>query len=236
MKASDIPNRFVIPFANSVIAPYIRAIPQVSSGIPGEASLDEGFPPENFDPVSAGGVPPSGADFNGLLNQMSAWNRWTAAAGLTPWNSTFAASSLGGYPAGAIVLSATTTGLAWLSAVDDNTANPDVAGTGWIPIPLVQQTTISATTTTFTMTVKTNCYGLTGSGARSASLPSTNLFIGYEAIVEDLVGNFGVPGNNVTISAPGGQTISGLASFVLNVNRQSARFRYYGSNKWSVKA
>jgi hypothetical protein len=230
MQASDLPTRFPVPFASSVIAPYIRAIPQVSSGVPGEASLEEGFPPENFDPVASGGIPPSGADFNGLLNQLSAWCRWFAAGGIVPWNSAYA-TAIGGYPSGAYVSSATTAGLAWLSIADNNVTNPDSNGAGWIPVSLVPQIVLVAGAGAFTTNVKTEHYGLTGSGARSTTLPSTNLFVGCRQVFSDLVGNFNT--GNVTVAAPGGMTIAGLASVALNVNRQTAAFRYFGSNLWS---
>lgn len=234
MQASDIPDRFPIPFAALAVPPFIRDIPEISTGVPGEASLNEGFPEETFDPIASGGVPPAGADFNGLFNQITAWSRWQAAGGgIVPWNSTYS-TAIGGYFNGAVVMSATTVGLAWFSTVDNNVTNPDTGGAGWIPVPLVPQMSIVGVSSgSFTMNVKTGYYGLNGGGPRTATLPSTNLFVGCSQVVEDLAGNFASP-QSVTISAPGGQTIAGLASVVLNVNRQSAAFRYYGSNLWSL--
>ena len=75
MKIANIPSKFAIPFASSAGAGYIRTIPQTPTGTAGQASLQQGFPPENFSPVSAGGVPPFGQDFNGLLNQVTSWKR-----------------------------------------------------------------------------------------------------------------------------------------------------------------
>ncbi len=57
--------------------------------------------------------------------------------------------------------------------------------------------------------------------------------VGQTYAIEDLAGNFAV--YPVTVSASAGKTIAGLGSVVLNVNRQCAYFRYYGSNIWSVK-
>ncbi|KAA1174648.1 hypothetical protein FP026_29625, partial [Rhizobium tropici] len=73
MKASDIPVKFPIPFAASAGGGYIRAIPQASQiGITnGAASLTDGFPPLTFLPVGAGGTPPWGQDFNGILNEIT---------------------------------------------------------------------------------------------------------------------------------------------------------------------
>ena len=82
MQLSDIPRRFAIPFASGAGADYVRDIPKdhvdaTSTDAP--ASLQDGFPPETFVAIAAGGIPPSGADFNGLLKQITAWNRWQAA-------------------------------------------------------------------------------------------------------------------------------------------------------------
>ena len=132
MKISDIPTKFKIAFASLAGVGYIRSIPQSPTGTPGEASLEQGFPPENFSPVSAGGVPPFGQDFNGLLNQISSWNRWNAAGGSAPYDAPFA-SSIGGYPRGAVLPSVTGNQL-WLSVVDDNLDDPDSGSSKWIPI------------------------------------------------------------------------------------------------------
>ncbi len=81
MLAADIPTKFNIPFADNAGGAFIRPIPEASQiGIEaGAASLNDGFPPDTFTPVSAGGTPPFGRDFNGLLNQITAWNRWQNA-------------------------------------------------------------------------------------------------------------------------------------------------------------
>lgn len=133
MKASDIPTKFPIPFASSAIAPYIRPIPVTSQiGIQaGAASLTDGFVPVNFLPVAAGGTPPFGADFNGLLNQITLWSRWNSAGGPLPWDSSFS-TAIGGYPKGAIVQSLIPAS-AWICTADDNTTNPDTGGANWSP-------------------------------------------------------------------------------------------------------
>lgn len=135
MKLSDIPDRFNIPFADSAGGGFITyPIPQASQiGVEnGRASLTDGFPPLNFQPVGAGGVPPFGQDMNGLLKQVTAWSRWAAGGSAVIYNSSFS-TAVGGYPAGAI-LSSSTAGRAWLCIVDDNTSNPDAGGSGWVGI------------------------------------------------------------------------------------------------------
>jgi hypothetical protein len=133
MQRSQVPSKFNIGFASSAGAGFIRAIPQVPTGTPGQASLQVGFPPENFSPVASGGTPPFGQDFNGLLNQITLWNQWQAASGLVPYDATFQ-TAIGGYPNGAIVGSLVTTGVVWESIVDNNLTNPDAGGAGWITL------------------------------------------------------------------------------------------------------
>lgn len=132
MLAADLPDRFPIPFADAAGPSYIRPIPEASQiGIEdGAASLTDGFPPDTFTPVTAGGVPPFGQDFNGLLNQITAWNRWQAMGGPVKYDGTFQ-TAIGGYPQGAVIMSASTVGLFWLSLVDNNTSNPDTGGANW---------------------------------------------------------------------------------------------------------
>lgn len=137
MQATGIPTKFPVPWANAAGPSYIRAIPEASQiGIQaGAASLTDGFVPDNFTPAGSGGVPPFGQDANGILNQITQWLQWHEAGGPVPWDSAFS-TKIGGYPAGAVVASATTAGLLWLSTTDNNTTNPDSAGAGWKALPL----------------------------------------------------------------------------------------------------
>lgn len=133
MLSSSVPTKFNIPWANGASTPYIRPVPQASQiGIQnGAASLTDGFPPLTFQPITSGGVPPFGADMNGILNQATAWLRWFSAGGPVAWDSAFS-TAVGGYPKNCIVQSATTDGLLWRSTVDNNTTNPDTGGAGWV--------------------------------------------------------------------------------------------------------
>jgi hypothetical protein len=68
----------------------------------------------------------------------------------------------------------------------------------------------------------------------STTLPSlTSDDVGRSYRYQDLAGNFNA--HPLTVSAPAGHNIAGLAAVVLNQNRQSAEFTYYGSNTWGVK-
>lgn len=70
-----------------------------------------------------------------------------------------------------------------------------------------------------------------GLGPSSTTLPS-NATPGQDYTIEDLAGNaFQYP---ITVNAPAGQSIAGLAEFVMNTDRQSKIFTFYGNNVWSV--
>jgi hypothetical protein len=140
MQKTDIPPRFGIPWANSAGAPYVTyPVPTTSQiGITNcAASLPDGFPPLTFVPASAGGCPPFGKDFNGILKQITLWSRWLAAAGPVAWDATFNAQ-VGGYPKGAMVQSNIILGRLWVSVADNNSTNPDATdGTAanWVIAP-----------------------------------------------------------------------------------------------------
>lgn len=87
----------------------------------------------------------------------------------------------------------------------------------------------------FTMTTADSAIGLqrlSAPAASSSTLPAGSQ-IGQLYSIEDLAANF--QAFPVTIFAPTGMTIANEASVTLNVNRQCAYFRFYGSNVWSVK-
>lgn len=139
MQITDIPTKFDIPFASSAGVGFRRAIPKASQiGVtPGAASLVDGFPPLNFQQIAAGGVPPWGADMNGLMYQSTLWLRWAAAGGVpVKYDATFS-TAIGGYPKGAFLQAASFTnqGRYWISSVDNNTTNPDSGGANWIAFP-----------------------------------------------------------------------------------------------------
>jgi hypothetical protein len=174
MQSTSIPTKFGIPFANGAGAGYIRPIPTASQiGIQaGAASLTDGFPPVTFISVDAGGTPPWGADWNGVLNQSTAWNRWQAAGGPVRWDSAFN-TTIGGYPAGAAIRSTSNVLQYWVSTVDNNTTNPDAGGANWVPGFLIGFTPVQQGTGIgqLTNTVK---IGWSGS-ALKATVDSTDL-------------------------------------------------------------
>lgn len=137
MLVSSIPPKFPIPFASAAGPAFIRPIPVESQiGIQdGAASLTDGFVPDNFTPIVAGGVPPFGQDMNGILKQSTLWLRWLQAGGPIQYDADFAAA-IGGYPKGTLLTTIFwCPGTRWLSLVDNNLVDPDTDGTGWTQDP-----------------------------------------------------------------------------------------------------
>src|SRR5574337_1214592 len=117
MQSSNAPTKIQLPFAATGTKNTIP-VPSQQGITPGAASYTEGFPPLTFTPLSAGGVPPAGADFNGIFNALSAIQQWQSAGGLFKYDAAFS-TAIGGYPAGAVLLNAFATGL-WISTSVNN--------------------------------------------------------------------------------------------------------------------
>lgn len=235
---SAIPTRFPIPWGNSAGPSFIRTIPTASQ-IPvqaGAASLTDGFPPDNFTPVGAGGTPPFGQDFNGILNQITKWQIWNQAGAPIGYDATFS-TSVGGYPAGAILASNVTLGLFWMSTVDNNTSNPDSGGSNWVAFNPASPGSIRTITSSANVTLDPtdNVVGFNRSSspaALNATLPTVPSGKFFKIV--DLANNFNA--FPITVILPGGQTFpAGLPTYKLNVNRQAVSFRYFGGTVWSIE-
>lgn len=163
MQSTNIPTRYQKVWGVNAAGAYIRTVPVASQiGIQdGAASFDTGFVPDNFTPVAAGGVPPFGQDFNGILNVDTAWMQWMQAGGPIPYDSTFA-SAIGGYPKGAVLSSAVVLGAQWYSTVENNTTNPDdpLTSSGWARVGVPAGAIAS-----FPGSVPTGYVSLNGSGS-----------------------------------------------------------------------
>jgi len=181
MQSSNIPAKIPLPFAYAAGSGYKNTIPVASQiGITnGKASLTDGFPPLTFQALSAGGTPPFGADFNGILNEITAIQQWQNAGGFFPYDSTFA-TAVGGYPLGAIIQSANTLGL-WISTAENNTTNPDLSGTGWVPLSFYGSSGINCATSVGTTITVSNL---------NASYPIINLIGSLTANCTVILPNF----------------------------------------------
>jgi hypothetical protein len=130
VQASNIPAKVAVPFASSAGGAYITNPIPVTTSTPNAASYTLGFPPSTFLPGGA----PKGADFNGILYEETAWSQWLAAGGPITYDATFQ-TAIGGYPAGARLLSGDSTH-EWISTADNNMTDPDTGGAGWSRFPV----------------------------------------------------------------------------------------------------
>ena len=158
MQSTNIPSKIPLPFANAAGSGYVNTIPTASQiGITnGRASLTDGFPPLTFTPIGSGGVPPFGADMNGILKEITAIQQWQEAGGFFPYDSAFS-TTVGGYPKGAVLQSSSFNGL-WISTAENNTTNPDTGGAGWISTAFEGLQSVALVSNTVTLTQLQSAY------------------------------------------------------------------------------
>lgn len=129
MQTSGLPARMPTPFADSGAKQTIPVASQIGVAN-GRASYTDGFPPLTRTPIVAGGIPPFGTDFNGILNSITAAVRWNNAGGMYAYDATFS-TAVSGYPKGAFIAKSGYNGY-WQNTVEGNTTNPDSGGAGWL--------------------------------------------------------------------------------------------------------
>jgi len=98
---------------------------------PGAASYNDGFPPDTMIPPTAGGIPPNGLDFNGILYAISGPVAAMSQGQGFQYSSAYA-NLIGGYKPGAMLAATDATGY-WFNITNNNSTNPDSGGAGWIP-------------------------------------------------------------------------------------------------------
>jgi hypothetical protein len=133
LSQSSVPTKIPTTWGASAPGANITCPMPITSQISitaGRASWTDGFPPLNFLPAGAGGVPPFGQDMNGVLCQLSQWTRWQNASATIVYDASFS-SSIGGYPKGAVLQNASNAYCVWISQVDNNASNPDTGGANW---------------------------------------------------------------------------------------------------------
>lgn len=135
MNSSDIPSRIIKPFGLNGLKNAIPVDSSTTTDNNGVATFDKGFPPVTMQPLSAGGIPPSGKDMNGVIYSVTLQQQWqNAGAGYT-FNQDFS-DAVGGYPKGSVVSNSTLNGQ-WISLNEANTTQPESATgatTGWVPV------------------------------------------------------------------------------------------------------
>lgn len=121
------PGKIITPWANAGLK---NAIPDSANPVSGAAGYDLGFPPVTMTPPEAGGIPPQGQDFNGILNAVTTILRYFQAGGLPGFDAALA-TTIGGYTKGAIVIGTDGTTL-WQNKLDGNTEDPNSGGANWV--------------------------------------------------------------------------------------------------------
>lgn len=135
MNSSDAPSRISKAFGVNGLKNTIPVDSSTSTDNNGVATFDKGFPEVTMQPLSAGGIPPSGRDVNGVLYSTTIQQQWQNAGMTYPFSQSFS-DSVSGYPKGAIVPSSAYTGQ-WLNLNEANGTAPESptgASTGWVPI------------------------------------------------------------------------------------------------------
>lgn len=149
MLSTSSPAKTSVPFGNGGSRNVIPVPSQI--GItPGAASFTDGFPPLTYTDPTAGGIAPAAQDFNGILYEITLAQQWQQAGGLPGFDSAFS-TAVGGYPKGSVLQSADLSGM-WVSTADNNTANPDTGGAGWMPMFFFGNALQTAAGTAITLT------------------------------------------------------------------------------------
>ncbi|EMS8795760.1 phage tail protein [Enterobacter ludwigii] len=152
MNSSDTPSRITKAFGVNGLKNTIPVDSSTTTDNNGVATFDKGFPPVTMQPLSAGGIPPSGKDMNGVLYSTTIQQQWQNAGMTYPFSQAFS-DAVSGYPKGAIVPSSVYTGQ-WLNLSEANGTSPESptgASTGWVPINNYGVTQITMTTGSIVM-------------------------------------------------------------------------------------
>ena len=170
MNLTDAPAKIAVPFASGGGAVLTDPLPATATGT-NAASWATGFPPITMMAVIAGGLNPTGADFNGVFYALSSILKWLGAGAGFPYDSTFQ-TAIGGYPKGARVLRADGTGY-WFSTTDENMTDPDTGGAGWVPDAIGGQAWTDVTSSRVLGTTYTNSTGRPITVAVTVFFPSS---------------------------------------------------------------
>lgn len=138
------PDLILVPFAQDAPAVNVDAIPVNlgPSDPPQAASWSQGFPTVTMTPLAAGGIPPRGQSFNGVLQDITQHLVYIGGGGQYRWSAAYVAAN-GGYSIGDVI-QADSGLLSYVSLVDNNKDNfnttPASIGPKWrawagAPIP-----------------------------------------------------------------------------------------------------
>jgi hypothetical protein len=186
------PTNYPLPFAVSGTRNTIAATPTGDN----HASFSGGFPPITMQPITSGGVPPSGADFNGLIFDLMTHTVWINAGGQYQFDSTLS-TAMGGYPLGMVLQNNAGTA-SYISLVNNNTtdfnATPSSIGTLWgaysgAAFSNASTTTTGGTTTLTAIQAIANVITITGALTSNAvvTFPAT---LGEWEVINSTTGLF----------------------------------------------
>jgi hypothetical protein len=208
------PSNYPIPFANSG---QKNTIPTTGNGV--SAGFDTGFPPVTMQPITAGGVPPQGKDFNGILYDVTTHTVWVNAGGQYQFDAALS-TAIGGYPAGMVLQS--NDGLkSYVSAVNNNTTDfnstPSSIGSAWLPwagggaVSNVNVATTGGTTVLTAIQAQSRMITVTGVLTSNATL-TFPAALGRWTIVNNTTGGFSV--NAIALGGAGVPILQGAADTV----------------------
>lgn len=125
------PDLIPAPFAENATPGTIEPIPPLTPSVPQQATWSSGFPQVTMQPLAAGGIPPRGQDFNGVLNALSQHIFHMQGGGQYKWSDDHGPYSIGD------VLQSDDGLRSYVSVVDNNTdnfnTNPASIGVSWLP-------------------------------------------------------------------------------------------------------
>lgn len=98
----------------------------------GRADYENGFPPVTRAPIQAGGIPPWGVDFNGVLFDLSSAVQYLQAGMVFPYSQDLA-DAIGGYAEKAVVADPSDIRILWQNNIANNTLTPSVPN-GWTQV------------------------------------------------------------------------------------------------------
>ena len=225
MQLSNLPNKISVAFGTGGAKNTIPVASQIGITA-GAASYTDGFPPLTRTTLAAGGVPPKGTDMNGVLFDMTAIARYMCAGGVFVYDADFS-TAIGGYPKGAVILSAA--GVRYRSLVDNNTVAP--GGTGWIAAQAAGMVTVAASRTLTAAEAQNGMVLVSGNaGAITLTLPvsgncDNGAIISFENVSIYPVTLAAGSGDVITTASAGVSTVVLAAgdtlSLAINVNGKS---------------
>lgn len=126
-----MPKLLTTPFAIDAEPEMRTDIQNTTGASPNSATYSVGFPPITMQSLASGGLPPKGADFNGLLYDITGNIVFQTQGNAYPYNAAYA-TEIGGYPLNARI--ALDNGDIVRSTIASNTNNPNTDMTGWVKV------------------------------------------------------------------------------------------------------